>query len=73
VKYGYFDDENREYFIDAAGHLGNKEDVEKYNSIAEKVKISSEEMLWDGEWYLRGFTKSGREIGSRESEEGKLF
>ena len=29
--------------------------------------------LWDGEWYIRGFTKRGSKIGSHENEEGKIF
>lgn len=28
---------------------------------------------WDGEWYKRGFTDSGRAYGSKENEEGKIF
>lgn len=60
-------------FVDAAKHLGREEDVQKYSALAEKVKKTCEEMLWDGEWYLRGFTKSGRKIGTSESEEGKIF
>lgn len=62
-----------QYFIDAARYLGRNGDVEKYQAMAQKVKMACEAMLWDGEYYLRGFTKSGRKIGSRESDEGKLF
>jgi len=60
-------------FIEAAQFLGRQEDVQKYTAIAERVRQACEEQLWDGEWYLRGFTKTGRKIGSRENEEGKIF
>ncbi len=60
-------------FIEAARQLGRDNDVQKYSAIAEKVKKTAEEVLWDGEWYIRGFTKKGIKIGSKDSKEGKLF
>ena len=62
-----------QYFVDAARHLGRDADVEKYTAMAAGVKKACEEVLWDGEWYLRGFTKKGKKIGTREDEEGKIF
>ncbi len=62
-----------QYLIDAARYLGKNSDVDKYTAMAEKVKKACHKVLWDGAWYLRGFTKSGQKIGSCESEEGKLF
>lgn len=41
--------------------------------MAAKVREACEAVLWDGEWYLRGFTKKGRKIGTRADDEGKLF
>jgi N,N'-diacetylchitobiose phosphorylase len=41
--------------------------------MAAKVKDACEKELWDGDWYLRGFTKKGIKIGTHESEEGKVF
>jgi N,N'-diacetylchitobiose phosphorylase len=41
--------------------------------MAEKVKEACEKELWDGEWYIRGFTKKGIKIGTKESKEGKIF
>jgi N,N'-diacetylchitobiose phosphorylase len=60
-------------FIEAARFLGRQEDVEKYSTMAAKVRQACEENLWDGEWYLRGFTRKGIKIGSAQSEEGKIF
>lgn len=60
-------------FIEAAQFLGRTADVQKYSAIAARVKQACEEMLWDGQWYIRGFTKTGRKIGTQTSNEGKLF
>ncbi|MDR2897115.1 MAG: hypothetical protein LBV30_10805 [Propionibacteriaceae bacterium] len=29
--------------------------------------------LWDGKWFIRGYTRDGVKIGSNEAEEGKIF
>ena len=60
-------------FIDSAKQLGKSNDVKKYSEMADKVKEACEKELWDGNWYLRGFTKKGIKIGTHESEEGKVF
>jgi N,N'-diacetylchitobiose phosphorylase len=60
-------------FLEAARHLGRKDDAKKYSDMAEKVKRVANDVLWDGEWYIRGFTKKGIKIGSKDNEEGKLF
>ncbi|OGU32533.1 MAG: N,N'-diacetylchitobiose phosphorylase [Ignavibacteria bacterium GWA2_35_9] len=60
-------------FIESARKLGKEDDVKKYSDIAAKVKEACERELWDGEWYIRGFTKKGTKIGTKESEEGKIF
>lgn len=60
-------------FLEASKYLGKHEEVEKYTRMAEKVKAACEKELWDGEWYLRGFTKKGIKIGTNEHEEGKIF
>jgi N,N'-diacetylchitobiose phosphorylase len=30
-------------------------------------------MLWDGDWYIRGFTREGQKIGTKSNPEGKIF
>ena len=60
-------------FIESAKELNKKEDVKKYTEISENVKKACEDRLWDGEWYIRGFTRKGIKIGTNESEEGKIF
>ncbi|MGE5439936.1 MAG: GH36-type glycosyl hydrolase domain-containing protein, partial [Bacteroidota bacterium] len=45
----------------------------KYTEMAGKVKEACQRELWDGEWYLRGFTKKGIKIGTHKTGEGKIF
>lgn len=59
-------------FVEAAEFIGEKDDAEKYSALADKVRGTAEQHLWDGQWYLRGFTAKGKKIGSQENEEGKV-
>jgi N,N'-diacetylchitobiose phosphorylase len=47
-------------------------DVSKYEEMIAKVCESCERELWNGSWYTRGFTASGRGIGTPASKEGKV-
>ena len=60
------------HFLDAARALGRKEDTEKYTKLKEAMEETCRKELWNGEWFLRGFTADGRAIGSREAREGKV-
>ena len=60
-------------FVEAACYLGCNEDVAKYRAMAERVKQCAERELWDGEWYIRGITAKGLRIGTKDSEEGRVF
>jgi N,N'-diacetylchitobiose phosphorylase len=60
-------------FIQAANALGRQADVAAYGEMATAVQEACERELWDGDWYLRGFTKTGQKIGTQADEEGKLF
>jgi N,N'-diacetylchitobiose phosphorylase len=60
-------------FVEAATYLGRAQDALHYTALADKVRAACEHELWDGEWYIRGITAKGVRIGSRASEEGKVF
>ena len=60
-------------FLELANHLGRTDDVAHYEAEYERVQRVADEQLWDGEWWLRGFTAEGKKIGSQENEEGKIF
>lgn len=61
-----------ENFVELASYLGENEDAAQYRELAARVKEVCDRELWDGEWYIRGITKNGRKIGTREDKEGKV-
>lgn len=62
-----------QYFIEAAKELNRDKDVEHYSAIAASVQATCEDTLWDGDWYIRGFTRDGHKIGTKSNPEGKVF
>lgn len=60
------------YFLYLAEKLGRAEDVEKYSKMKKEVEDTCNEKLWDGNWFLRGFTASGKKIGTHANAEGKI-
>ncbi len=60
------------HFVQLAEELGRTEDAAHYRELMGHVKKVADEKLWDGDWYVRGFTASGRKIGCREDKEGKV-
>lgn len=59
-------------FVELAKYKGEEEDVKKYTEMGEKVKAVCDEVLWDGDWYIRGITANGRKIGTKKDTEGKI-
>lgn len=60
------------HFVDAARHLGRTDDAQKYEALRERMIRTCRDVLWDGRWFLRGFTADGRPIGSQAAKEGKV-
>jgi N,N'-diacetylchitobiose phosphorylase len=58
---------------EVAGHLGWAEEQERLRAISAKVSDAVDRELWDGGWYLRGYTRDGVKIGSAENPEGRIF
>ena len=61
-----------QHFLELSRTLGREKDIPKYTAMADKVKKACDENLWDGEWYIRGITASGRKIGTKEDKEGRV-
>lgn len=59
-------------FLEAAEFLGREAEVKKYSEMLEKVKKVCDTELWDEEWFIRGVTKNGKKIGTKEDKEGKI-
>ena len=60
------------HFLDAAEALGRREDSEKYAALKRAMEETCRRELWDGKWFLRGYTGKGEPIGSRAAKEGKV-
>ena len=60
------------HFLDAARHLGRQEDISVYEEKMTTMIGTCRKVLWDGAWWLRGFTADGRPIGSDTAKEGKV-
>ncbi len=60
------------HFLDAARYLGKTEEAEIYQGKMDGMIQVCQRELWDGAWWLRGFTADGRAIGSHTASEGKV-
>ena len=59
-------------FIQLAEFLGRASDAAHFRQVHEETAKVCRETLWDGKWYLRGWTKTGRPIGTNADKEGKV-
>ena len=59
------------HFIALGKRLGR--DISRYEKMASDTRECCERELWNGSWFTRGFTSSGRVIGSPECAEGRIF
>jgi N,N'-diacetylchitobiose phosphorylase len=60
-------------YLEVAVHRGDPADVARWSTELERIARVADEQLWDGSWWLRGFTRDGVRIGSRENAEGRIF
>ena len=59
-------------FLEMAEYRGDRHLTEKCTAMLESVINTCEEQLWDGDWYIRGITASGRKIGTAADKEGQI-
>ncbi len=60
-------------FLEVAEPLGRADDVATFTAELDRIAAVADEQLWDGAWWIRGFTRDGVKIGSDENEEGRIF
>ncbi len=53
--------------------LNKKDDVKKYNDIAEDMSKRIDKAAWDGNWYIRAFDEEKQPIGSSKNKEGQIY
>jgi cellobiose phosphorylase len=56
-----------------ARRTGRVEQAEVYERHAREMESSILEHAWDGDWFLRAFDYYGRPVGSKASDEGRIF
>jgi cellobiose phosphorylase len=56
-----------------AKRRGSTSEVQTYLKAAGRMEETVLAQGWDGEWFLRAYDDSGRKVGSRECDEGKIF
>lgn len=61
-----------EAFVRIARFMSNHEDEVRYTELARQIQKTCEEVLWDGQWYIRGITAKGEKIGTQKDKEGKV-
>jgi N,N'-diacetylchitobiose phosphorylase len=60
-------------FLEVARALGREDDVARFTAELDRIARVADAELWDGRWWLRGFTRDGVRIGSAANEEGRIF
>lgn len=59
-------------FIELLEYRGEEADLAKYRAMRDKVKQVCDTQLWDEDWFIRGITKNGKKIGTKQDKEGKI-
>jgi hypothetical protein len=66
-------------FLEVAGPFARegredaRADVERWTAELERIRGVADGELWDGRWWIRGYTRDGVKIGSAANDEGKIF
>ncbi len=54
-------------------HQGDRQSLEKFQNFYERLRKVTNDICWDGEWYLRAFRDNGEPIGVSSATQGKIF
>jgi cellobiose phosphorylase len=54
-------------------HQGDRQSLEKFQNFYEHLRQVTNNICWDGEWYLRAFRDNGEPIGVSAATQGKIF
>ncbi len=60
-------------FLEVAEHRGRTDDIAQLTAELDRITRVAADQLWDGAWWVRGYTHAGVKIGSSQNEEGKIF
>jgi cellobiose phosphorylase len=54
-------------------HQGDGQALEKFQNFYEHLRKVTNDICWDGDWYLRAFRDNGEPIGVSAATQGKIF
>ncbi|TYQ29536.1 glycosyl transferase family 36 [Pseudanabaena sp. UWO311] len=54
-------------------HQGDRKSLEKFQNFYEHLRQVTNDICWDGDWYLRAFRDNGEPIGVSSATQGKIF
>jgi len=60
-------------YLDVAKLLNETEEEKWAKEKLEEIDNKIQKYIWDGEWFIRGYTAKGEKIGSKECKEGKIY
>ena len=60
-------------YIEIAEMLKKPSETDWAKPILKNLDENIQKHLWDGEWFLRGYRHDGYKVGSKESDEGKIY
>jgi cellobiose phosphorylase len=61
------------YFAELAELMAEKDKAQEFLNKAKTMAERVNEICWDGDWYVRGFTDDGVPYGVKAYDEGKIF
>lgn len=62
--------------LELCAQLGSRNlgsDVARYESFQREIREKIDKHGWDGEWFVRGYVDSGKELGSKKSRGSTIF
>jgi cellobiose phosphorylase len=54
-------------------HQGDRKSLEKFQIFYDHLRQVTNDICWDGDWYLRAFRDNGEPIGVSTATQGKIF
>lgn len=54
-------------------HQGDRKSLEKFQNFYEHLRQVTNDICWEGDWYLRAFRDNGEPIGVSTATQGKIF
>ncbi len=60
-------------YIEICNLIGNPNEENWAQRMLKILDEKIQKYIWDGEWFLRGYTSSGEKVGSKENKEGKIY